>query len=152
MPPPDQSASTSPAAPNPRGFSRLPSGWVELYPLQFLPGYCVLRSEPPAPSIHTLDPPKQAQFLADMLLVGEALLAVTGCYRVNYAILGNTDPVLHAHIVPRYLSEPEDLRKGPPWSYPDALIDARKFDLERDQELIQRIGAAVKTLLAKRAT
>ena len=50
-----------------------------------------------------------------MALVGDALLEVTGAYRINYAILGNTDPALHAHIVPRFLTEPDEYRKGPPW-------------------------------------
>ena len=45
------------------------------------------------------------------------LLATTGCVRVNYEILGNTDPALHAHIVPRYASEPEDRRRMPIWLY-----------------------------------
>ncbi len=134
---------TTQAAPNPRCFYRLTSGWVELSRLQFLPGYCVLRPDPPLPPINELDPQHQAQFLADMVLVGDALLAATGCYRINYAILGNADPVLHAHIVPRYLDEPDDLRKGPPWSYPDEMIDAHKFDLERDRELMERIGTAI---------
>jgi hypothetical protein len=38
---------------------------------------------------------------------------------INYALMGNANPILHAHIVPRYLDEPEDLRKQPPWFYPN---------------------------------
>ena len=139
----DPLSSTSPAAPNQRCFYHLASGWVELHRLQFLPGYCILRSDVPVTSINELDPQSQAQFLADMVLVGDALLAVTGCYRINYALLGNAGPLLHAHIVPRYLAEQEDLRKGPPWSYPDVLVDARKFDLPRDWEWMARIEAAI---------
>jgi diadenosine tetraphosphate (Ap4A) HIT family hydrolase len=52
-----------------------------------------------------------------MALAGDALLAVTGCLRVNYDILGNSDPALHAHIVPRYASEPEERRRMPIWLY-----------------------------------
>ncbi|MGD0749887.1 MAG: hypothetical protein ABSA23_00600 [Anaerolineales bacterium] len=63
-----------------------------------------------------------------MALVGDALLEVTGAYRINYGILGNSDPFLHAHIVPRYLTEPENLRNGLPCSYPRKLMDAVSFD------------------------
>jgi len=63
---------------------------------------------------------------------------VTGAYRINYATLGNSLAVLHTHIVPRYLSEPETLRLGGPWSYPQKQIDALRFDAERDRELMRR--------------
>lgn len=129
-----------------RRICRLPSGWVELYRLQFLPGYCILRADPPVESINDLSPEAQAQFMKDMLLVGEALLEVTGAYRINYAILGNSDPTLHAHIVPRYAYEKDEMRQGLPWSYPDEMIDSQKFDFERDQGLMERIEIA----LAKR--
>ena len=53
-----------------------------------------------------------------MSTIGDALLEVTDAFRINYAIMGNSDPALHAHIVPRYMSEPEHIRKHLPWSYP----------------------------------
>ena len=70
-------------------------------------------------------------------------MEVTGAYRINYAIAGNTDPYLHAHIVPRYLTEPDTLRKGLPWSYPQADIDSQKFDYNRDKPLIERLRQAI---------
>jgi diadenosine tetraphosphate (Ap4A) HIT family hydrolase len=51
-----------------------------------------------------------------MTLIGDALLEVTGVFRINYGIMGNSDPCLHTHIVPRYLTEPEKFRQGLPWS------------------------------------
>ncbi|MFM8323012.1 MAG: HIT family protein [Chloroflexota bacterium] len=126
-----------------RIICRLASGTVELYRLQFLPGYCVLRAEPEVESLNELEPEQQAQFLSDMALVGDALLEATGAYRINYAILCNTDPHLHAHIVPRYDFERDDLRKGLPWSYPDEMIDAMVFDEQRDRSVIERIYAAL---------
>jgi diadenosine tetraphosphate (Ap4A) HIT family hydrolase len=78
-----------------------------------------------------------------MALVGDALMEVTGAYRINYAIAGNTDPYLHAHIVPRYLTEPESKRKGRPWSYPKSMIDATMFDYERDHGLIQQLSLSI---------
>ena len=53
----------------------------------------------------------------DMTRLGDALLKVTGAVRVNYAILGNLDPALHAHVFPRYTDEPENMRILQPWAY-----------------------------------
>ena len=51
-----------------------------------------------------------------MATIGDALLEVTGAFRINYEILGNLEPALHAHIIPRYLNEPEDGAKARPSS------------------------------------
>ncbi len=79
-----------------------------------------------------------------MATVGDALLEVTGAYRINYVIAGNTDPYLHAHIVPRYLTEPEELRKGLPWSHPKSERDAMSFDYERDKPLMDQLSQAIR--------
>ena len=43
--------------------------------------------------------------------------AVTGALRINYAIFGNLEPALHAHVHPRYADEPEAMRPNNPWAY-----------------------------------
>jgi diadenosine tetraphosphate (Ap4A) HIT family hydrolase len=121
----------------------LPSGWVSLCAMQFLRGYCILRADPTVASLNVLTRSQRAEFLCDMALVGDALLEVTGAYRINYAILGNSDPILHAHIVPRYQDEPPGLRIDLPWSYPADQIESIKFDAARDRELMAQIAAAV---------
>jgi diadenosine tetraphosphate (Ap4A) HIT family hydrolase len=127
------------AGTNPALICRVPSGWVVLCDMQFLRGYCILLHDPVVTSLNELNPILRAEYLCDMALVGDALMEVTGAYRINYAIAGNTDPYLHAHIVPRYMTEPESIRKGLPWSYPKSTIDATMFDIERDQGLIQQL-------------
>jgi diadenosine tetraphosphate (Ap4A) HIT family hydrolase len=135
------------AGTDPALICKVSSGWVFLCNLQFLRGYCILQSDPVVESINALDAAGRAQFLCDMALVGDAILEVTGAYRINYAIAGNSDPVLHAHIVPRYLSEPEDLRKGLPWSHPDAFAESTRFVYERDKDLIEELNAAIQKRL-----
>jgi diadenosine tetraphosphate (Ap4A) HIT family hydrolase len=135
------------AGTDPALVCRVPSGWVFLCGMQYLPGYCVLQADPTVESINALSPVQRSQFLGDMALVGDAILEVTGAFRINYAILGNTDPVLHAHIVPRFLTEPDELRLGGPWSYPQELVDARMFDAVRDRELMLRLGQAIQKRL-----
>jgi len=46
----------------------------------------------------------------------DALLEVTGAYRINYGIMGNSAPFLLTDIVLRYLTEPEKFREGLPCS------------------------------------
>ena len=82
-----------------------------------------------------------------MVLVGDAILEVTGAYRINYFIGGNSDPVLHAHIVPRYLTESDVLRKGGPWSHPDTYSESTRFDYERDKQLIKELRLAIQKRL-----
>ena len=128
---------------NPTVICRVPSGWVVLCDMQFLPGYCILLPDPVVFSLNDLSRDKRSEYLCDMATVGDALLEVTGAYRINYAIAGNTDPYLHAHIVPRYMSEPEELRKGLPWSHPHEERDAILFDLERDKPLMEKLRQAI---------
>jgi diadenosine tetraphosphate (Ap4A) HIT family hydrolase len=82
-----------------------------------------------------------------MATVGDALMEVTGAYRINYAIAGNTDPYLHAHIIPRYLTEPEDLRKGLPWSHPKEERESVLFNYERDKSLMQQLRQSIEKQL-----
>ena len=131
------------AGTNPAVICRVPSGWAVLCDVQFLRGYTILLADPVVASINALARQQRAEYLCDMALIGDALLEVTDAYRINYGILGNSDPFLHAHIVPRYMTEPEKLRKRPPWSYPEKLVDTAAFDYERDKELMRQISEAI---------
>jgi diadenosine tetraphosphate (Ap4A) HIT family hydrolase len=132
---------------NPAVICRVPSGWVFLANMQYLRGYCILQSDPVVESINSLASKERDQYSRDMALVGDALLEVTNAYRINYATLGNTEPVLHTHIVPRYLDEPEEFRANGPWSYPLEFQRSILFDLERDRELMELIGTAIQKCL-----
>jgi len=113
---------------NPTVVGRMASGWVVLGDSQLLRGYCVLLSDPVVGSINELNGVERVRFLADMVAVGDALLDVTGAYRINYEIQGNGDPALHAHIFARYQSEDAERRRGPVWMYDQVLRDATRFD------------------------
>ncbi len=132
---------------NPTLICRVPSGWAVLCDQQYLRGYTILLPDPVVPSLNELDLPLRTRYLGDMALIGDALLEVTGALRINYGILGNSDPALHAHIVPRYMDEPESLRKGPPWSYPAELMNSTAFDLARDRDLMEQIARSIQKRL-----
>jgi diadenosine tetraphosphate (Ap4A) HIT family hydrolase len=81
-----------------------------------LTGYCLLLPDPVVPHLNALPSELRGQFLSDMALIGDVLLAVTAGLRINYAIYGNVDPALHAHIFPRRSEEPEATRTAQPWA------------------------------------
>lgn len=77
-----------------------------------------------------------------MIEAGEALLAITGAARINYEILGNLEPALHAHLFPRYADEPAEWRTRPIWFYDwDA---ARPFDPQQDRAFMEKMASELK--------
>lgn len=130
---------------NPWLVARVSSGWVVMCDKQVVPGQLILLADPVAGSLNDLSALQRREFLADMTLVGDALLTATGCVRVNYEILGNTDPALHAHIVPRYASEPEDRRRLPIWLYNWDAADL--YSDEAHGELKRKIAASIEQLV-----
>lgn len=101
----------------PRVITRLFSGWVLFGEQQFVRGYALLLPDPVVPTLNALGARERGQFLMDMTKVGDALLKVTGALRINYAIFGNVEPALHAHVIPRFADEPENMRTAHPWAY-----------------------------------
>jgi diadenosine tetraphosphate (Ap4A) HIT family hydrolase len=129
----------------PAMVARLHSGWVIMGERQVLTGYCLLLPDPVVPHLNALAPVLRAQFLSDMAMVGDALLAVTAGLRVNYAIFGNVDPALHAHIFPRLATEPDATRTAQPWA-----LDwnaAPRYSEELHGNLKRRLNAELKSRL-----
>jgi diadenosine tetraphosphate (Ap4A) HIT family hydrolase len=127
------------AGTNQHVIARLRSGWVVIGEVQFLPGYCLLLADPVAPSLNDLSAEARIQYLRDMALVGDAILKATESFRINYEILGNSEPELHAHIFPRYLSEPEEKRRKPVWFYD--WVNAVRFSEQEHGHIFNAIRA-----------
>jgi diadenosine tetraphosphate (Ap4A) HIT family hydrolase len=125
-------------------LGRACSGWFVMADVQILPGKCLLLSDPVVRSINDLTADARGRFLLDMIGLGDALLRATDANRVNYEILGNSDPVLHAHVTARYASEPEERRKSPAWFYD--LSAATHFDPDKHGALQARIARALTEL------
>ena len=128
---------------NPNVIARLPSGWAVLGDVQFLRGYCLLLPDPVVPHLNALEGSSRVQFLTDMAALGDAVLTVTGAVRINYEMLGNVQPALHAHVFPRYADEPDELRLKPVWFYD--WDRAPKFEKGKHLDLMRQIGAALET-------
>ena len=104
------------AADYPPLVARMRSGWVVMGERQVFAGYCLLLPDPVVPHLNALAAASRDQFLSDMALIGDAILAATSALRINYAMFGNVEPALHAHIFPRHAAEPEATRTAQPWA------------------------------------
>ena len=98
-------------------LGRCASGWAVFGHQQFIKGYLLLLPDPVVPDLNALSAGHRAQFLLDMSRLGDALMRAASPVRINYAIFGNLEPALHAHVIPRYQDEPENLRTQHPWAY-----------------------------------
>jgi diadenosine tetraphosphate (Ap4A) HIT family hydrolase len=145
---------------NPMVIARMRSGFAVIGDTQHLPGYSLLLTDDPANDHLTDLPwPERRDFLFDLSLIGEAVETVCadrGLRRINYEVLGNSIPVLHGHIHPRYDWEPAEFIGGPVWRYPKdvrndpqhAYSEARHGDLKAALEaalgdLMSRAGRTV---------
>jgi diadenosine tetraphosphate (Ap4A) HIT family hydrolase len=124
---------------HPAAVARLPSGWLVLGERQAFPGQCMLLPDPVVSHLNALGCTERAQFLADMALAGDAILECTGALRINYAVFGNVEPALHAHIIPRRRSEPAARLSAHPWSVD--WTSAAPYSPEEHGELQGRIAA-----------
>lgn len=124
-----------------RVIGRMGSGWAVMGDPQVLRGYCLLYPDPVVSDLNALEGEAREEFLRDMGRLGDAVRAVTGCVRVNYEILGNVEPALHAHVVPRYGEEVEGLRTKPVWFYDWGMAEG--FDLERHGGLLSELRQAL---------
>lgn len=129
---------------NPRVIARMPSGWAVMGVKQFLRGYALLLPDPVVPDLNALEYRARSRFLDDVGLLGDAVLAATQAVRINYAIFGNLEPALHAHVVPRFAEEPENLRTNNPWAYDWSA--APDFDTRVHGALQREIARALQTV------
>ena len=94
----------------------LDSGRVLLQDDAAFRGYCVLAFHRHQVELTELDAPERTALMADLDRIARAVQAVVRPAKLNYAILGNEVPHLHAHIIPRF---PDDGWWGRPiWLRP----------------------------------
>ncbi len=136
---------------NPMVIAPMRSGYAVIGDTQFLPGYCVLLPARHVGSLNNLSLVERAAFLADMTLIGDALLRACKPppVRINYEILGNTDAYLHAHIFPRYAHEPPERGTMPVWLYGREMWTAPEhlYTDAAHGPLRERIAAALHDLM-----
>jgi diadenosine tetraphosphate (Ap4A) HIT family hydrolase len=110
-------------------IAELKSCYVILGDQQFYRGYCVLLAKLHATELYLM-PADDARVLFDeMRLTAEAIAAVVKPWKMNYECLGNSEPHVHWHLLPRNENEPEELKRGPIWLRPES---ERKVPLDEN--------------------
>lgn len=97
----------------------LSTSTLGLYDDDRFPGRCILAYRDHVEDLTALDPGRACAFLEDARDAARAILAATGADRMNYAVLGNRDPHLHFHLIPR-VPGTDPVPTEAPWKHPDA--------------------------------
>ena len=140
------------AGDDPEFLLELPSGPAILGKYQPAPirGCAMLLPDPVVASPNDLDHAARARFFSDLVLLGDAVLEVTGAERINYLVLCNQVPELHGHCIPRFAGEDPELRlKGPFEAYD--FGSARVADAHgQDRDLHAQLRASLVKLMTAR--
>ena len=93
-----------------------------------------------------LAPAERDGFFAELLLAGRAIELVFEPVKMNYDLLGNSVPHLHAHLVPRYADDPR-----PEWPFPFPEEDPPPAPDEQVRADAERLRVAAQALWAVRS-
>ena len=107
----------------------------------------MLLPDPTPASLEEMDRAARTTFLADFAMLGEAVKIATGAERINYLILCNQVPWLHAHAVPRFASEDETLRNQDPFEAYDFGAPPKADATGPEKQLHEAIRSAILSLV-----
>lgn len=114
--------------------------FLGLYDDARFPGRCILSLKGHEEDFTCLREPILSLFIKDVQDAGSAIMGSMGASRINYALLGNDEPHVHVHLVPRY-PEMEPNPRRSPWNDPRPRTDT---DPRSRQGLIDRIAGALR--------
>lgn len=86
--------------------AELKTGYVFLSWHQYFEGYAIFAYKDHVSELHQLENDSADEFLHEMRIVVEAVQHAFNPKVLNYAKLGNKDPHMHWHIIPRYGTDP----------------------------------------------
>lgn len=96
-------------------IKNLSTSSLSLYDDGRFPGRCILKLNLHYEALEDIPNLLLNQYMADVKEAVNLIKQVTGSLRVNIAILGNTVPHVHAHLIPRY-PENEQYPGKSPWN------------------------------------
>jgi len=120
-------------------IARLAVSTLGLYSDERFPGRCILALNEHHERWEHLDSELLHRLVDDSQIALRAIEAATGSARVNLAVLGNTDPHVHFHLIPRFPAVEPNPTKSP-WDDPRPR---RVLPAAREQELQQLIREAI---------
>ncbi len=125
--------------------AELESCYVILGDQQFYRGYCVLFAKLHATELYLMPAEAASLLSAEMRLVAEAIATVVKPWKMNYECLGNSEPHVHWHLLPRQANEADEMRRGPIWLRRES---ERKVTLEENDR--RALIASIRSQLAVR--
>ncbi len=125
----------------------LETGYVFMSWYQYFEGYTIFAFKNHFSELHQLDNNLKNKFLCEMSLVAEAVNRAFKPKKINYAMLGNTDPHMHWHLIPRYSNDPKP--KDTIWNIPEKIwaSEKQKPTQEKLNELKRRLKKELEVLL-----
>lgn len=100
------------------------TGYAVISKFQYYKGYTLFLSKEHVFELHDLKPAKRSLFLEEMSKVAEAVYKAIKPDKLNYELLGNSEPHLHWHIIPRYKTDPQF--KRPVWIIDKKIREGEK--------------------------
>jgi diadenosine tetraphosphate (Ap4A) HIT family hydrolase len=98
-------------------LKKLRVAWLGCFDDARFPGRGVLVLERHAEHFSDLDEATATALALDVREAARAIRAATGAVRINYAMLGNVEPHVHVHVIPRRADDPIPMRT--PWEHPE---------------------------------
>lgn len=98
------------------------------------PGRAVVTLRQHATELYELSRETRSAFVNDVSRAAQAIMLAVGAFKMNYEILGNADPHVHCHLIPRQQDEPG--LKLPAWLHPQAQ---EELAADAASEIKQRI-------------
>ncbi len=98
---------------NPYFVAELQTGYVVLGDFQYFHGYTLFLCKQHVSELHYLEQSVKMHFLEEMSLVAQAVFECFTPLKLNYELLGNSEPHLHWHLFPRQSNEA--MLRSPVW-------------------------------------
>ena len=103
---------------------------VGIYNDARFPGRCIVALRHHYDQLEEVPLEEIDNFMRDVLVASASIKETTGAARVNVSILGNRDPHVHAHLIPRY-PEREEYPNDAPWRDPRENAKLSVGDVEK---------------------
>jgi diadenosine tetraphosphate (Ap4A) HIT family hydrolase len=99
---------------------RLDVSTLGLYDDARFPGRCILALHDHYEDLSEVELDLLQRFANDVRRAGGAIKAASDADRMNYAVLGNVEPHVHFHLIPRLFAI-DPVPRRPPWEHPEPV-------------------------------
>jgi diadenosine tetraphosphate (Ap4A) HIT family hydrolase len=127
----------------------LQTGYVVMSWYQYFEGYTIFVYKNHVTELHEIENDQRDKFLYEMSIVAEAVCKAFKPKKLNYAMLGNSDPHMHWHLIPRYGTDSKPQNTA--WAIPEETwhSDKQKPTEEKLNELKNKLKREIEVLLRK---